>query len=100
MFVTKSRFNELQKELKIVYIEYNKKLNDYHRLMSKHFQLQNYYEQVMKELDDLRYKKENRLHNFSQEDIKILLTLCHPDKHGGNPKANEITVKLLELRKK
>lgn len=31
-------------------------------------------------------------------DIKKLLMLCHPDKHGGKPMAEEMTKKLLSLR--
>jgi len=36
---------------------------------------------------------------LSAEDIKRLLMLCHPDKHGGKPMATEMTAKLLQLRK-
>lgn len=36
--------------------------------------------------------------NFTKEEIKQLIWLCHPDKHAGNPKANEMTAKLLTLR--
>lgn len=35
---------------------------------------------------------------FSDEDIKRLLMLCHPDKHGGKKMAEEMTQKLLALR--
>lgn len=37
--------------------------------------------------------------DLSQEDIKRLLQLCHPDKHNGKPLASEMTAKLLSLRK-
>lgn len=33
-------------------------------------------------------------------DIKRLLMLCHPDKHGGKEMAHEMTQKLLALREK
>jgi hypothetical protein len=33
------------------------------------------------------------------EDIKRLLMLCHPDKHGGKKMAEEMTQKLLALRR-
>lgn len=32
------------------------------------------------------------------EDIKRLLMLCHPDKHGGKKMAEEMTQKLLAMR--
>lgn len=35
---------------------------------------------------------------LSEEDIKRLLMLCHPDKHDGKPMAVEMTKKLLALR--
>lgn len=35
---------------------------------------------------------------LSQEDIKRLLVLCHPDKHDGKQIAVEMTQKLLEMR--
>lgn len=35
---------------------------------------------------------------LSTEDIKRLISLCHPDKHGGKPMAVEMTQKLLSLR--
>lgn len=37
---------------------------------------------------------------FSDEDIKRLLMLCHPDKHGGKEMARQMTTKLLTLRKR
>lgn len=36
---------------------------------------------------------------FSQEEIKRLIRLCHPDKHNGSEAAHSITQKLLEMRK-
>jgi hypothetical protein len=36
---------------------------------------------------------------FDKGEIKQLLFLCHPDKHHDNPKATEITRKLLDMRK-
>jgi len=35
---------------------------------------------------------------FSQEDIKRLLRLCHPDRHDNSDAANEMTKKLLSMR--
>ena len=35
---------------------------------------------------------------LDDEDIKRLLMLCHPDKHGGKKMAEEMTQKLLALR--
>lgn len=35
---------------------------------------------------------------FSQEDIRRLISLCHPDKHDGKKIAVEMTQKLLSLK--
>lgn len=35
---------------------------------------------------------------LSKDDVKRMLMLCHPDKHGGKEAAKEITQKLLKLR--
>lgn len=35
---------------------------------------------------------------FSKEEIKILINLCHPDKHDGKKSAQEITAKLLNIK--
>lgn len=36
--------------------------------------------------------------SLSPGDLKRLISLCHPDKHGGKPMAVEMTQKLLSLR--
>jgi exonuclease VII small subunit len=38
--------------------------------------------------------------SFSQDEIKTLISLCHPDKHNNSDRANLITQRLLELRRK
>lgn len=35
---------------------------------------------------------------FSQEEIRKLISLCHPDKHDGKQMAVEMTQKLLQLK--
>jgi regulator of replication initiation timing len=37
---------------------------------------------------------------FTADEVKTLIVLCHPDKHGGSKVANEITAKLIKMRKK
>ncbi len=37
---------------------------------------------------------------FTPEEMKQLIILCHPDKHGGSELATEVTKKLLSLRDK
>lgn len=35
---------------------------------------------------------------FDADELKLLLQLCHPDKHGGKDSATRMTQKLLSLR--
>lgn len=37
---------------------------------------------------------------FTQDEIRTLIRLCHPDKHAGSESAGRITQKLLQLRNK
>lgn len=37
---------------------------------------------------------------FTPEEIETLVSLCHPDKHNGSERANKMTARLLQLRKK
>lgn len=36
---------------------------------------------------------------FTEEEMRKLLILCHPDKHGGKALAEEMTARILDLRK-
>lgn len=36
---------------------------------------------------------------FTQEEIATLIRLCHPDKHNNSTTSNNITQRLLQLRK-
>ena len=40
----------------------------------------------------------NKKPQFSQDEIRTLLQLCHPDKHDGKQSAQDITAKLLSMR--
>ncbi len=37
---------------------------------------------------------------FSRDEIKVLISLCHPDKHKGKSSAVDMTQKLLKIRNK
>jgi hypothetical protein len=43
-------------------------------------------------------KEESNL--FNEADLKVMINLCHPDKHSGKRSATEMTQKLLEMRGK
>ena len=70
------------------------------------------YEQLLKEYNDLikrinekggeTFLKHGSIGvkglDLTQDDLKILIQLCHPDRHDGKKSAVEITKKLLLLR--
>lgn len=60
------------------------------------------YNLLVREYNKLLNKRNNQQQNqniaFSDDDIRKLLSLCHPDKHGGKNIATEMTSKLLDLR--
>lgn len=37
---------------------------------------------------------------FSKEELRDLLILCHPDKHNGNEKSTKITQRIVAMRQK
>lgn len=42
--------------------------------------------------------KSKQSSQFTQDEIRTLIRLCHPDKHAGSAAANEMTQKLLKMR--
>lgn len=65
-------------------------------------QLRNVIHQLQRNIADLEFHLRNRptpQPQFSQEDIKSMVRLCHPDKHANSETANRITKVLLAARK-
>jgi len=73
----------------------NKKLTDDLLKISKEF------EQLKKKQQALDFilEKKGMAECFTGKDIKCLITLCHPDKHGDKKLAHVMTQKLNKLRK-
>lgn len=67
----------------------------------KHQMLVHRYNQMVKEhnemVDEFAYGGGGN--PFTPEELKVLIGLCHPDKHGGKESANKITQKLLSMRR-
>lgn len=93
MFVRKSKYEKLKSEL--------------NRMENVASAYQKMYRELRYEWNDLVGRvnaaggigaiKESK---FDEDDIKRLLNLCHPDKHGGKPMAVDMTQKLLKMRGK
>lgn len=47
----------------------------------------------------VKSKQSTSVSTFTKQEIKTLIALCHPDKHGNSKTSNDITKRLLELRK-
>lgn len=84
---TKSKSADYQLDLLIMTDKYENIYSEYERLVHKCNAL----------IDKLNSGGSNLGLNGS--DIDRLIRLCHPDKHGGSSAANEMTQKLLSMRK-
>ncbi len=83
----KDKFNKLKK--------YNRSLQ--HELENINDRAKRLYK-IARDLDkELTKEKEKSI--LDKDTIRTMLSLCHPDKHGGKESATRITQLLLELRK-
>lgn len=92
MFVSKRRFLRMQRLCE-----------EYKRSRDRHMELESeYWDKYIayKLLYSEARKSQSTSSQFSQEELKRLVSLCHPDKHSNSKAANEMTAKLLELIKK
>lgn len=60
--------------------------------------LQRDYNLLVMEYKKLKLILDSSDGTLSLEDLQKLLSLCHPDKHGGKMSATHMTAKLLQLR--
>ena len=87
MFVLKKTYNELKEEFDYKCRLFNKLADEYNSLVDKYN-------------SDRRAFLRLSNNQFGEDDIKKMLLLCHPDKHGGKQIAIEVTQKLLAMRGK
>ena len=92
MFVSSKKHTSLRIDYSLLHSSYSAIINKYNLLVMRVNKLGGE--------EFLRNAKipENEPQIFSQEDIKRLIFLCHPDKHGGKEMSHEITKKLLLMR--
>lgn len=98
MFVTQTIYNKLARELNsaILHLETYKKA---------HARVTGNWNELVERInakggeDFLEHGVLNPPSQFSKEEVDRLVRLCHPDKHNGSIVANEITKKLLKLKK-
>lgn len=87
MFVRKRRFDEL--------MEFAARLLDAKMRLHQH---------IDKLHAEISYLKQTRVtprsSEFSDEEIRALIRLCHPDRHNGSEAATRMTGRLLQLRRR
>ena len=83
MFVLKSTYQSMLNQKRLEILE---RIEKYNKLVDKYNDL-------------LEAYKENKDKCLSREDLKNIISLCHPDKHGGKDLATEMTRRLLAMRK-
>lgn len=88
MFVSGSAHRQLRAQHEGLYLAYQALLSKWNRLAER-----------INKLGGEDFLSGEREKPFCDEDIRKLLQLCHPDVHGGKPLAQEMTVRLLEMRK-
>ncbi|MCK9338300.1 MAG: hypothetical protein M0P43_10750 [Arcobacteraceae bacterium] len=95
MFVLKSKYKRLLSKHELLISEYTKLSREYHDLVTRWERMSELLEEkgVIEFIENIR---KNQI--FSKEEIKVLISLCHPDKHENSKKAEEITKKLLSMR--
>ena len=94
MFVTQKRYDRLLRaaaQLEIAKLVAEQK---YHELLNE-------WNDLVRRVNrgDLVPKSQAQRGTFTPDEIDTLVRLCHPDKHGGSKASNEITARLLALRK-
>ncbi len=96
MFVLKSTYEEEVRERQKAERVFMHLHEQHESLIDKHNRLVEKINEKGAGSDFLNGQPDNR---FSKDDIKRLISLCHPDKHQGKEAAKQMTQKLLEIKK-
>lgn len=86
MFVRESTYNELKEAFDDAVLKYEILIDKWNNLV----------ERINRKGGEKFLNSEPA--QFTPGEIKTLIKLCHPDKHGGSEDAKDITVKLLKMR--
>lgn len=102
MFVRASAYNRLVEQFNYVVDVANTFKSDYFTLLKQAKAMQAEIDVLRRHLTQANRRTTEALAaqtTLQPDDIKRLLQLCHPDKHNGSQTANDMTRKLLALRK-
>lgn len=90
MFVSKKRYEQLEGELRAAINHCNKLIDQWNALVKR-----------INEKGGEQFLTEGVISppaQFSQDDLRRLIQLCHPDKHANSTLSVEMTQKLLSLK--
>ena len=91
-FVLKSKYD------KMVSL-YNEVYKNREEWMMKFYRQLDITSSAIYELDHYKKMVDECLPQFSDDDLRRLIQLCHPDKHDGKQMAQDMTAKLQAMRK-
>lgn len=96
MFVLKSTYEKLEKK-------YDQLKNDRDYWRFSYNELEEKYNKLAKALSDIGVTNTNQfkhLVTLDSDEIKSLISLCHPDRHDGKESSKRMTQKFLDIRDK
>jgi len=91
MFVSQSSYDQEVRKRVLAEMEFERAVKRYNRLIDRINRLGGE--------DFLNNATLDHPNQFDRSDLNTLIHLCHPDKHNGKPSANNMTMKLIVLRK-
>lgn len=71
---------------------------EYDKLIRKYDSLVDTHNRLVRAYNEIKGKSPEVSTGLTSDDIKKLVILCHPDKHGNKQIATDMTAKLLKLR--
>lgn len=101
MFVRKSKYEEVVNKLERIEFDRGFEIMRYNGLVEDYNRLVRWIKKRggVDVIDQAIAIARQPASTFTNDEIKTLIRLCHPDKHNGSVAANSITTKLLKMRK-
>ena len=103
MFVLKSTYKRVVEDRDFFKEGYHRVTRALNSTVSTLEEYSRYADSLKDHIHELEYQIEANTYSeprFTEEDLKRLIVLCHPDKHDGKQMAVEMTDKLLKMRGK
>lgn len=79
--------------------KFEKLVSEYNALYRERDEWRDLYYEMYRDRDRYAAMAAQRQEQFTDEDLRRLLQLCHPDKHCGKQMAQDMTAKIQAMRK-